>query len=184
MPSRGTEPVAKGAKPRSNVPAHIFADTARLGTQIRFEPLPKSKPGEITVALQHSAGHMLPSGFVERRIIVRAEFFDHGGAKVATLDRSYGIKLVDSAGQPAPFFRAARVAEDRRMAPGRQYTESFAVPAAPALPSPAAPSAATRVTLSLLAAPTAPELSAVYGEPELTVLKSTSLTLPSRPGGR
>lgn len=191
MPSRGTEPVAKGAKPRPNVPAHIFAGTTTLGKQIRFELSRQHKPGEVAVDIQHSAGHMLPSGYVDRRLIVRAEFFTAAGAKVAEIDRAYGIKLVDEAGQPAPFFRAAKIAEDRRMIPGKPYTESFAIPAtaaagAPAVPTqtPTAIGPATKVTFSLLAATTAPELKAVYGEPELTVLKSTSLSLPVRAGGR
>jgi hypothetical protein len=203
MPSRGTEPVAKGAKPRPNVPSHIFAGTTTLGKQIRFELSRQHKPGEVAVDIQHSAGHMLPSGYVDRRLIVRAEFWNAAGAKIAEADRAYGIKLVDEAGQPAPFFRAAKIAEDRRMIPGKPYTESFPIPAtipagalspgvAPTIPmipnTPAAPAApvgpATRVTISLLAAATAPELKAVYGEPELTVLKSTSLSLPVRPGGR
>lgn len=198
MPSRGTEPVAKGAKPRPNVPAHIFAGPTTLGKQIRFELSKHSKPGEVAVEISHTAGHMLPSGYVDRRLIVRAEFYNAAGAKVGQVDRSYGIKLVDAANQPAPFFRAVKVAEDRRMIPGKPYTESFPIPAglgptqapapvAPAPPAaPAAPAAGppVKATLSLLAASTAPELQAVYGEPELTVLKSTSLTLPVRLGGR
>ena len=183
MPSRGTEPVAKGAKPRANVPAHIFAGAVALGRQIRFELSQKGRPGEITVELQHNAGHMMPSGFVDRRLIVRAEFFAQNGSKLSSTDRAYGIKLVDAAGQPAPFFRAARVAEDRRMIPGKLYLESFPIPTVPVGATPAT-GAPARVTVSLLATPTAPELSAVYGEPELTVLRSTSLTLPVRPGGR
>lgn len=185
MPSRGTEPVAKGAKPRPNVPAHLFPGAAVFGKQMRFEPLQKNKPGEIGVETQHTAGHALPSGYVDRRLIVRAEFVTATGVKIATVDHAYGIKLVDAAGQPAPFFRAARIGEDHRMLPGKLYIDSFPIPTAP--PPGAAPAAAgppARVNFSLLAAPTAPELSAVYGEPELTVLKSTSLTLPARSGGR
>lgn len=184
MPSRGTEPVAKGAKPRPNVPAHLFPGAAAFGKQIRFEPAHQGKPGEVGVEIQHTAGHALPSGYVDRRLIVRAEFLTATGVKVATIDRSYGIKLVDAAGKPAPFFRAARIAEDRRMLPGKLYSEFFPIPSAPAGAAPAAAGPPARVTLSLLAAPTDPELSAVYGEPELTVLKSTSLTLPARSGGR
>lgn len=184
MPSRGTEAVAKGAKPRANVPAHVFAGAAVLGKQIRFDIAPKSKPGELAVEIQHNAGHALPSGFVDRRLIVRAEFFAQNGVKLATSDHVFGIKLVDANGQPAPFFRAARVAEDHRMIPGRLYVESFPIPATPGGAVPSGAAAPTRVTVSLLAAPTAPELSAVYGEPELTVIRFISLTLPVRPGGR
>jgi hypothetical protein len=183
MPSRGTEPVAKGAKARPNVPGHLFAGATTLGKQIHFEISQKGKPGTVAVEIQHSAGHALPSGFVDRRLIVRAEFFGQNGAKLASIDHSYGIKLVNAAGQPAPFFQAARIAEDHRMVPGRPYLESFPIPNAPVGADPTA-GGPVRVTLSLLAAATAPELSQVYGEPELTVLRSTSLTLPVHPGGR
>lgn len=67
------------------------------------------------------------------------------------------------------------------MAPGKSYIESFRIP--PATPgSPAA--GPVKLTLSLIAAPTAPDLSAVYGEPELTVLRSTSANVPLRAGGK
>lgn len=178
MPSRGTVPVARGSQPRPNVPSHTFPGAALLAKQVKFELLSRIKPGELAVEISHGAGHMLPSGFVDRRLIVRAEWLGADGSKLGTEDRVYGIMLSDDAGQPAPFFRATRIKQDRRMAPGKSYVESFRIPPASAGPAP------VKLMLSLLAAPTAPELSAVYGEPELTVLRSTSANLPLRSGGK
>ena len=186
MPSRGTEAVARGSKPRANVPSHLFPSSAALSKLIKFELSPKSKPGELSIDIQHNAGHMMPSGYVDRRLLVRAEFFGADGAKLATEDRAYGIFLADESGQPAPFWKASKVKEDRRMTPGKQYIETFKIPqaGASAAGKPTIAAAPVRVTISLLAAPTAPELSATYGEPELSVLKSSSHNLPLRPGGK
>lgn len=183
MPSRGSAAVARGSQPRPNVPSHSFPGAAALAKLLKFELAQRNKPGEIAVEISHSAGHMLPSGFVERRLIVRAEWLGADGSKLGTEDRVYGIILSDDAGQPVPFFAATRIKQDRRMAPGKSYIESFRIP--PAAPgSPAAPAGPVKLTLSLIAAPTAPDLSAVYGEPELTVLRSTSANVPLRAGGK
>ena len=183
MPSRGSAAVARGSQPRPNVPAHSFPGAAALAKLLKFELVARNKPGEIAVEISHSAGHMLPSGFVDRRLLVRAEWLGADGSKLGTEDRVYGIMLSDDAGQPAPFFAATRIKQDRRMAPGKSYIESFRIP--PAAPgSPAAPAGPVKLTVSLIAAPTAPDLSAVYGEPELTVLRSTSANVPLRAGGK
>lgn len=181
MPSRGTEPVARGSRPRPNVPGHTFPGAAALGKLLRLEISSKGRGGEVVAEFSHNAGHQLPSGYVDRRLLVRAEFFGAGGEKLATEERSYGIFLVDDSDKPAPFFRAARVKEDRRLVPGRPYRESFRIPSSGTGGPGAAP---TRVQISLIGAATAPELSAVYGQPELSVLKSASHVLPVRPGGK
>lgn len=192
MPSRGTEEVARGSKPRPNVPSHAFGGALAWGKLIRLELGGNAKPGEINVEIQHNAGHALPSGYVDRRMLLRVEFFAANGTKIATEERSYGMKLVDAAGQPAPFFQAVRIAEDRRLVPGRMHIETFKLPAAASAPA-ATPGAGaglapvavapSKVTLSLVAAGTAPELRAVYGEPALVVIKTTSHPLPVRIGG-
>ena len=177
MPSRGSEPVARGSKARPNVPSHAFPGAVALGKTLKFELATHNKPGEIAVEIQHSAGHMLPSGYVDRRLIVRAEWMGADGSKLGAEDRLYGIMLTDDAGQAVPFFKATRIKQDHRMAPGKLYVESFRIPPVP-------PATPVKLTLSLLAAPTAPDLSAAYGEPELTVLRSTSANVPLRSGGK
>lgn len=186
MPSRGTEEVARGSKPRPNVPSHAFGGALAWGKLIRLELAANAKPGEIAVEIQHNAGHSLPSGYVDRRLLLRVEFFAANGSKLSTEERSYGMVLADAAGQPAPFFQAVRIKEDRRLIPGKVHTESIKLPAAPAqvgVPAPAAVPGAAKVTLSLIAAGTAPELRATYGEPSLVVIKTSSYPLPFRIGG-
>jgi hypothetical protein len=185
MPSRGTEPVARGAKPRPDVPSHGFPGAVALGSKgTQLTAAPRGKPGEIAVTIQHSAGHLLPSGFVDRRLLLRAEYKSAEGQTLGAEDRVFGIFLVDEAGQPAPFFRAARIKSERRIAPGKPHVEVFQVPQ-PDVPGGVAVTAApARVVFSLVSAPTAPELRSVYGEPELTVIKSVSLNLPQRSGGK
>lgn len=184
MPSRGTEPVARGAKPRPDVPSHGFPGAVTLGAKgTQLSAAPRGKPGEIAVTIQHSAGHMLPSGFVDRRLVLRAEYKAADGQTVFAEDRVFGVFLVDEAGQPAPFFRAARIKSERRIAPGKPYVEVFQLPQ-PGVPGVSVTAAPAKAVFSLLSAATAPELRAVYGEPELTVIKSVSLNLPQRSGGK
>lgn len=175
MPSRGTEPVARGSQPRMNVPSHGFPGAAVLGKQVRMEVSVRGKPAELHVDLSHNAGHAIPAGFVDRRLLLRIDFQGADGRVLATEERWFGTKLVDAAGLPVPFFRAQRVAESRRIFPGKAHTEI--------LPVPAAASAATKAVCSLVSAQTAPELTSVYGEPRTTVLKSVTIPLPVHAGG-
>lgn len=186
MPSRGTEEVARGSKPRANVPSHAFGGALAWGKLIRLELSANAKPGEVSVEIQHNAGHALPSGYVDRRLLLRAEFFAANGTKLSTEERSYGMVLADAAGQPAPFFQAVSIKEDRRLIPGRVHSEAIKLPAAatpPGAPAATNAPAAAKVTLSLIAAGTAPELRATYGEPSLVVIKTASFPLPFRIGG-
>lgn len=171
MPSRGSEPVARGGKARPDVPSHALPGAAALGARLRLEVSLDPRAAQLTVELAHGAGHMLPSGHADRRLILRAAFLDRGGAEVAAAERSYGIFLVDEAGAPAPFYQAHAVKEDRRLPPERPDRQVFPLPPAPP------ERALARAVISVLAAPTAPELARFYGEPELTVLKSATVAL-------
>jgi hypothetical protein len=65
------------------------------------------------------AGHAVPSGQPERRIIVRATAVAAGGAKHAAAEQAFGRFLVDAAGKPAPFYAATRVRSDDRIPPNQ-----------------------------------------------------------------
>ena len=62
------------------------------------------------------AGHSVPTGLPEHRIVVRATTFGADGTSLAT-EQAFGRRLVDAAGKPAPFFAAVRVAGDDRIPP-------------------------------------------------------------------
>lgn len=173
MPARGTAPVARGSRPRPAVPAHTFLGPLALARQLRLEVSEDREAGVLVAEMAHSAGHLVPAGFADRRLLLRVSFYGAGGTLLHTEDRAYGIFLLDGAGRPAPFFQATQLKEDRRMAPGRTYTESFRIPEGPDSKG----RRPLRAVVSLLAAATAPELAAVYGEPELTMLKSAVRSL-------
>jgi hypothetical protein len=63
------------------------------------------------------AGHHVPSGQPERRIVVRVTALDASGARHAAAEQAFGRILVDAAGKPAPFYAAVRVAADERIPP-------------------------------------------------------------------
>jgi hypothetical protein len=65
-----------------------------------------------------NAGHAVPSGQPERRIVVRATAFAPGGAKHAAAEQAFGRILADAAGKPAPFYAATRVLADDRIPAG------------------------------------------------------------------
>src|SRR5690606_10521248 len=80
----------------------------------------------VTVAVHNkNAGHAVPAGLPERRIVVRARVVDRSGTVVASDARAIGRSLVDSAGKEAPFWRAARVASDTRIQPGGTWEDTF-----------------------------------------------------------
>jgi hypothetical protein len=62
------------------------------------------------------AGHFVPSGLPERRILVRATLVAPGGDK-RTTEQSFGRILVDAANKPVPFYEAVRVRADERIPP-------------------------------------------------------------------
>lgn len=168
MPSRGSEPIARGGRVRPDVPSHAFPGAAALGRQLRLELSVDVRAGQLTVELSHAAGHMLPSGHVDRRLLLRVVYQDRAGSEIGSSEQSYGIFLVDDRGLPAPVFRATAVREDRRLPPGRVHREVFALPT---------DGRVARALVMLLSAPTAPELADSYGEPELSVLRSATVPI-------
>src|SRR5690606_24589536 len=126
---------ARGPPVRSAVPHHGLPGLAHgLRTRARgLEVTGKEADGAlaVTVAVHNkNAGHAVPAGLPERRIVVRARVVDASGAVVASDARAIGRSLVDSAGKEAPFWRAARVASDTRIQPGGTWEDTFKLAAA------------------------------------------------------
>lgn len=169
MPSRGTMPVARGSQPRPAVPTHRFPGMEAAARHFKIDVAVDRREEQVQVDVAHRAGHPLPGGHPDQRLLLRVALHGDDGKVLAQEERAFGLLLVDGAGQPAPFFRAARVAEDRRLLPGKARRESFSFPRAVA--------AAARVQVTLHAAATAPELAAVYGPPQTTLVKAQSQTL-------
>jgi hypothetical protein len=76
------------------------------------------------------AGHPVPTGLPERRIVVEAEAIDKSGKVTGRATASYGRHLVDGSGRPAPFYLAESELNDNRIRPKESRRERFSLSAA------------------------------------------------------
>ena len=123
--------IATGSPKRTGVPHHgLFGKKGDLRTKaLKLEVTAKGT--EVTVALTNTgAGHAVPAGLPERRIVVTVTAFDAAGTEVGHDSRELGRVLVDASGTEVPFWKATRVGSDTRIAPGATWKETFAEPAA------------------------------------------------------
>jgi hypothetical protein len=134
MPKSRAE-IATGSPVRKGVPHHgllgLASDLRRraLGLEVTV----KEDAGALAVAVtvqNHNAGHAVPAGLPERRLLVRARVLDAAGTEVASDSRQLGRKLVDAAGHEAPFWRAVKVASDTRIPVGGSWQDTLRIAAA------------------------------------------------------
>jgi hypothetical protein len=121
------------------------------------------------------AGHPVPTGLPERRIVVRATARTPAGAPHATVERELGRVLVDATGQPAPFYAATRVAADDRIAPKQARDIALALALAPG------GSLALEVAWRPIAAPVRARVP-LPAAADLPLLAATVAVPPARPG--
>lgn len=76
------------------------------------------------------AGHAAPSGLPGKRIVLRVRAVDGQGNELDRQEVRFARVLVDSAGAEVPFYRAARVGSDNRLAAGELRSERLEVHAA------------------------------------------------------
>jgi len=136
MPDSHDE-VARGSPPRDGVPHHGFLGSdgklRRRALTLKLEVAEHEGRLQITVALANKrAGHRVPSGLPERRLVLRVRTVDPAGAEFARAERVYGRMLADEAGQSAPSFAATKLAGDNRLAPRETRLESFELDGPPA----------------------------------------------------
>lgn len=130
MPAKRGE-IAVGAGARDQVHSHGF-----LGRDADLRQ--RALAGQVTVAagadgalavtvqlMNRGAGHSVPTGLPERRVILRVRSLDAAGAELESKEVRYGRVLVDKNGALAPFFAAVKVASDTRIAPREQREESL-----------------------------------------------------------
>ncbi len=123
------------------------------------------------------AGHHVPTGLPERRIIVRVTALAAGGARHATAEHGFGRLLVDAAGKPAPFYTAVRVAADERIPP----KQSRKVPLELAAPD------AGELRIEVIWRPIAEEIRTQLAIPdveEVPLLRGTVTLQPPQAGRR
>jgi nitrate/TMAO reductase-like tetraheme cytochrome c subunit len=112
--------VAVGARRRGGVAHHDFgADSPQFrGTALTVHASVEARAATLVVKAtlrNENAGHDVPTGLPERRLVLRATALDASGHEVDRAERSYGRLLVDASGDPAPFYAASRVASDTRI---------------------------------------------------------------------
>ena len=101
--------IAVGSPVRDGVPHHGLLGRRHGSPQARPRP-PCRRRGDdngalaVTVTVSNvTAGHTVPSGLPERRIVVRVHVRDANGAELEMQSRSLGRVLVDARGLEVPF---------------------------------------------------------------------------------
>lgn len=155
--------VAVGAKRRGGVAHHDFgADNPHFrSTALTVRASIETRAATVLVRASlrnENAGHDVPTGLPERRLVLRAVAVDATGREVDRAERSYGRILVDAAGDPAPFYAASRVGNDTRIMADQTREESFE------LSLPAAGELRLEVVWQAIAPEIASKLSLTTGE--------------------
>lgn len=168
-------PVASGGPERPRVPDH---GPSQPGVAVEWDLSARTDANAVRVAVElrnAGAAHAVPAGLPGRALVVRAELYDAKGMSLGTSEKSLRRLLVDSSGEEAPFFAAAREAEDTRLREGEARELVFEFPAAPA--------GELRVEVTLGLRPLSPAVAARLGlpAPETTTLRAGSLNLTVQP---
>lgn len=125
-----TSAVAVGAKRRGGVAHHDFGAQDRhfRSAALTLRASLENEDGKLVVHAtlrNEAAGHSVPTGLPERRVVLRVATFDSANRPVDQVERVYGRVLVDAQGQPAPFYQAARIAADTRIKVDETRDESI-----------------------------------------------------------
>jgi hypothetical protein len=126
-------PAAVGSPRKRLLPRHTWLG---LNGRLRFRALRADAAIEVSAdkirvavtMVNHGAGHSVPTGSPERRLILRTLLVDGQGTAHAEDARPYGRFLVDADGKPAPFFEASRVQRDNRLRAGEERIENLELP--------------------------------------------------------
>lgn len=127
--------IATGSPVRKGVPHHgllgIANDLRRRALELEVTVSHDDDKLAAALTLRNkNAGHAVPAGLPERRVVVRVRLVDKSGTELASETRVLGRKLVDAAGVEAPFWHAARLDSDTRIQPGGEWTDTIALPSA------------------------------------------------------
>jgi hypothetical protein len=123
---------AEGAAPRPSVPHHGFLGREGLlrrgAVELELVARRAGKSVQVTATLvARHAGHRLPTGAPEHRLVLRLRLVGKKGVTLAETQRSYGRRLGDARNQPAPFWKATRLIGDDRLAPDVPRVETWQI---------------------------------------------------------
>lgn len=127
--------IATGSPVRKGVPHHGLLGLAQdlrkraLGLEVKVAEEGGALAVTVTVR-NNNAGHAVPAGLPERRVVIRVRVVDAAGTEVASATRELGRVLVDDKGAEAPFWRAVKVASDTRIQVGGEWQDTFQLAAA------------------------------------------------------
>jgi hypothetical protein len=129
MPSTRDE-VAVGAGARADVPHHGFlgGHGQLRGKAIELELTAVRAGSNVRIVARvtnRGAGHAVPSGLPERRLVLRVRATDARGGPLLSAERRYGRLLTDDRSAPVPFYLATRAGADNRLKPGETRKELF-----------------------------------------------------------
>jgi hypothetical protein len=127
--------LAIGSPVRAGVPHHGLLGLAKdlRARALGLDVTVSESAGVLAVVVivrNNNAGHAVPAGLPERRVMVRARVVDTTGAEVASETRALGRLLVDEGGREVPFWRAVKVASDTRISVGAAWQGTFELAAA------------------------------------------------------
>lgn len=126
-------PIAEGAAARDRVGEHSLAVAGGPGLALEATARPDGDAIAVTVAVKNGgAGHHLPTGSPDRRLVVRATAIDRAGSAGAPAEAAFGRLLVGADGRPAPHAAAARAGEDSRIPAGGRGVRVLRLLSAPA----------------------------------------------------
>ncbi len=126
MPAVRAE-AAVGAGERAQVRDHAFLGKKRRLRQraVSLSVAVNKAGAKLAVDLgviNSGAGHFIPSGLPARRIVIRVRTLDAKGTPVDSYEQLHGRVLVDSAGNQAPYYAAAKLLADTRIAARKTAT--------------------------------------------------------------
>lgn len=129
--------LATGSPVRTGVPHHGLLGLAKdlRGRALGLDVTVREDAGKLAIAVtvkNTNAGHTVPSGLPEHRLLVIAQLVDASGGQIAVDKIALGRVLVDDTGAEVPFWRAKKVGSDTRIAPGGQWQGTLSLPSATA----------------------------------------------------
>jgi len=123
MPGTAGE-VAKGSPRRKGVAHHGLWDVNQQMRKMGVSATIAQVTGDaqsVTVYMHlknDGAGHYVPAGDPLHKLVLSVESFDEARKPVERVEHRFGRTLADQSGVEVPFYLAAKLKEDTRLAPG------------------------------------------------------------------
>lgn len=170
-------PIAEGGAVRERVADHAIAPRAGAGLALEVTARSEGEAIAVTAAVENrGAGHHLPTGSPDRRLVLLARALDPSGREVALAEASFGRVLLDRAGRVAPHHaEGTRAGEDSRIPAGGRAVRVLRL-------SPAPPEG--RLRIELVRRPLDPAIASAVGVPAPPDQRVLTAELPYRAGSR